>query len=89
MESLPFHRVLNVAYSWIIEHTPTQDEDGKPVDKRGELDDMLKVHTWPVPRTMHGTNRYKEKVKSNAPAWWVDDEEASQSFLMEMGVPVR
>lgn len=81
--------MLNVAYSWIVEHTPTQDDEGKPIDKRGEIDDLLKTHTWPVPRTMYGTGRYKEKVESRAPAWWVDDEEASQSFMMAMGVTGR
>jgi len=78
--------VLNVAYSWIIDHLPKEDENGKQVNKRAELDEMLRTHTWPVPRTLHGTNRYKEKVQSTAPSWWQGDEEASQSFMMAMGV---
>lgn len=89
LERLPFHRVLNVAYSYMADKLPNQDEEGNKRDYRGEFDEILRTHTWPVPRTAHGSKRYKERVESNAPSWWVDDEEASQSFMMAMGVSGR
>lgn len=81
--------MLNVAYSYIVDQLPTQDEEGNKRDYRGEFDDLLKIHTWPVPRTQHGTKRYQEKATSTAPSWWQGDEEASQSFMMAMGVSGR
>lgn len=76
--------MLNVAYSRIIEHMPTEDEKGNKHDYRGELDDKLETHKWPVPHTLFNSTLHKKKVKSKAPAWWSGDEEASQTFLAAM-----
>lgn len=63
---------------------PTEDDNGNKRDYRGELDDQLNIHKWPVPHTLFGTRQHKAKAESTAPSWWEGDEEASQSFLAQM-----
>lgn len=60
---------------------------GTDRDVRAELDDVLDVTAWQVPGTRtHTYVRAREDVPTGAPAWWHGDEEASQSFMREMGV---
>lgn len=48
-----------------------------------EFDNDLGVRLWRINREQVE----KEDTRDpNAPAWWVDDEEASSSFLASMGV---
>lgn len=49
---------------------------------RKEFDNTLGVLSWAIPgkKIRHVTRT------PGAPAWWQDDEEASQSFLKSMGV---
>lgn len=86
LEQVPFHQLLTVAYSRMVENLPTEDERGNKKDYRGELDKELDVHKWPVPRTIHGSEYQIKREQSTAPAWWVSDEEASQGFLAAYGV---
>jgi hypothetical protein len=55
---------------------------------RQRLDNVLGVRRWIVPRS--GVNvavpATFDDVPLNAPAWWFGDEDASQTFLAEMGV---
>lgn len=88
IERLPFHRLLNVTYTYIKSRLPVGEveDSGAKRNYRQELDDMLRTHQWPVPRTFFGTQRHVELARSNVPSWWRGDEEASQSFLGAMGV---
>lgn len=52
-------------------------------DARRVLDSMLSVAGWAVPGS--GPKRVKAR-DPKAPWWWVDAEDASDSFLKSMGV---
>lgn len=52
-------------------------------DRRRTIDLTLGVASWPTPT---GPRRRPVDVPRDAPAWWLGDEEASQSFMREMGV---
>jgi len=53
-----------------------------PAGPRTRLDRKLKIDQWELP----GGTYVAPKREGNAPpAWWDDDEEASQSFLDAVG----
>jgi hypothetical protein len=67
----------------MVARLPYPDEKDHP-DPRSELDVPLMVNTWHVP----GEQRpdVEGETVEGAPSWWRGDEEASQSFIREMGI---
>jgi hypothetical protein len=63
-----------VAYCLLVQGTATDAE-------RASIDNALGVSSWPGP-----VRQPRPPAESGAPAWWAGDEDASQSFLAEMGV---
>lgn len=60
-----------------------KNDDRSEEQIRREFDNALGVKRWTVP----GSPADPEPERTDgAPDWWTDDEEASQSFLREMGV---
>jgi hypothetical protein len=63
------------------------DEDG---DVRGQFDMSLDVRSWRVPGQAWEAPVARvveiDGEMRKAPAWWRGDEDASQSFLAQMGV---
>lgn len=85
--ALPFHRMLNVVFSYMIENVRDSDDQGKQTSKyRDDFLNALVVHKWPVPHSFFGSKVYSERAKSKAPSWWEGDVEASQSFMAAMNV---
>lgn len=65
----------------MVERLPYPDEKENP-HPREDLDNALRVREWNTPTTRRTT----EPVEPGAPSWWHGDEDASQSFLREMGI---
>jgi len=82
LRALTFDRFLNVVYRAMIDRLTYDHEH--PDKARTELDRLLEVETWAVPGLR--STRYDATIKSDAPAWWHGDEDASQVFLHSMGV---
>lgn len=53
-------------------------------DRRRSLDLALGVTSWPGPVGVRP--RRDPAIPDSVPDWWRGDEEASQSFLREMGI---
>ncbi len=70
----------------MIDHLKVREKDSDP-DYRADMDRLLTVDDW---RTAWGepreTKRKRLGIPTNAPSWWEGEEEASQSFVQEMGV---
>lgn len=65
---------------------PRDKNDDRSEDQiRREFDNSLGVGRWPVPGSAVSDVPEVERP-AGTPDWWTDDEEASQSFLREMGV---
>ena len=84
LRRISFERFLNVIYAEAVKPFGPQHEA-----ERANLDSALGVSIWPIPG--RGTRRrvstpVQSEVPAGAPTWWHGDEEASQSFLREMGV---
>lgn len=60
---------------------PAKDEWDDP---RAELDATLSTTSWRP--TFEVDLGPRDDVPPGAPAWWRGDEEASQSFMREMGI---
>ncbi|MFI7293953.1 hypothetical protein [Streptomyces sp. NPDC050121] len=58
-------------------------ENDKPGDARKRFDGQLDVRAWTVPAS---EDKEPTPRDPNAPWWWDNAEEASQSFLAAMGV---
>lgn len=67
----------------MVQRLDTSGEDRKPEQVRREFDHSLNVSRWVTPIT---ETKPEEPRPDGAPDWWVSDEEASQSFLTNMGV---
>lgn len=72
--------MLDMIYALMIRNIGF-DPDGKR-DYRKELDQALGVREWVAP----GRPKPKASRPTNAPDWWEDEEEASNSFLAAMGI---
>src|SRR5687768_4274015 len=81
IRALRFDQFLNVVYYSI--RSRIQPERNR--DPRKELDNMLNVRSWVVPGE---PMRHVVRIPG-APAWWTDDEDASQEFMQSMGVTLR
>jgi hypothetical protein len=59
-----------------------EDDPGAP---RRRLDSTLDVAHWSVPGRGPTARQRLRRENPGAPDWWYGDEDASQSFLTEMG----
>ena len=78
---LPLPRFLNVLYHASLERLRYDEKN--PTGPRERLDKKLLIAEWELPG-----GKYVAPVRQagQPPAWWVDDEEASQSFFTGVGV---
>lgn len=67
----------------MVQRLNYEQEGRRPEDIRRELDNELGVLQWRTPFT---ADPETDDRPDGAPSWWVNDEEASGSFLAGMGV---
>lgn len=61
-------------------------DERDPGAPRRQLDSVLRVSEWQVPGTGPTARQRIRSQSPGAPDWWYGDEDASQSFMTEMGV---
>lgn len=84
LRTLSYDRFLNVVYRAMIERLDYDND--QPERPRRELDRILEVDAWYAPGTR--ARKTTGDRSDNAPHWWRGDEDASQSFLLSMGVVI-
>jgi hypothetical protein len=77
---------LDVIYYCMLQRLDYDDESKTPEAVRRTFDQQLNVMTWKTPSGAEPV--YDEDRPKGAPDWWISDEEASQSFLRDRGVPL-
>lgn len=82
LRTLSYDRFLNVVYRAMIERLEIDND--QPERPKRELDKLLDVDLWQVPGAR--PRRIVKVREDDAPYWWRGDEDASQSFLLSMGV---
>lgn len=60
-------------------------DENDPAGPRKRLDTVLDVRNWSVPGGGITVRQRILREAPGAPDWWYGDEDASQSFMMEMG----
>ena len=85
-DRLPFARFLNLVYATMVDQAERRElltALRVERDPRDALDEPLAVKSWPLPGATPRPVRAREP---GVPDWWVDDADASDTFLAAMGV---